>query len=186
MTRVLYLSNILQLVIDRLNQTALAQPQLVAQHHQPISHLPSQLGNQRDIEVTVQLSAQSLTDIAAVAEDFAMQTLEQFRHRFAVISIARRQAHIEQFAAFVNHQVQLEAKEPAHRSPPPGRQAREDFVRMNAAYMADSQAGRIDKADTGARAETLSQISTQRHQGRRHPLDEALVAESRWGTQSTI
>ena len=38
----------------------------------------------------------------------------EFENWTAIIDIARRQAEGEQFAAFIDHQVYLEAKEPAY------------------------------------------------------------------------
>jgi hypothetical protein len=46
--------------------------------------------------------------------------------------------------------------------------------------MTHMQRGGVDIADACAGAETLSQVSTQRQDSRRHPLNEALVTDQTW------
>ena len=44
--------------------------------------------------------------------------------------------------------------------------------------MADFKRGGVDKTDAATRPKTRAQIGTHRHQGSRHPFDEALIAHA--------
>jgi len=94
----------------------------------------------------------------------------------AVIGVSRGQGQVEQLASVVDHQMQLEAKEPTHRSLTPCRQVAKHAMLADAFVVTDLEAGRIDEADARTTPETSAQISTERNQRRGQPVDKALVA----------
>lgn len=52
-------------------------------------------------------------DLGFVAEQFADQVLGQLRHRRGVIDVAGRQCERDDLAFMIEHQMELEAEEPA-------------------------------------------------------------------------
>ena len=73
-------------------------------------------------------------DIPLVGEHLAKQLLQQFRHRGAVIGVARSQHDVEQLSPVIDHQMQFEAKEPIDRSFATSRSLRH-LMLQNAAVM---------------------------------------------------
>jgi len=109
------LRDVLQLVDDGFDNSALAEDQTVIEGHQSLFHVALEFGNELNACGLEQLFCQSLRDIAFAREHFAEQLLQQVWDRRAVIGVARSQDDVEQFASVVNHQMQLEAKEPIDR-----------------------------------------------------------------------
>ncbi len=62
-----------------------------------------------------QLCDEWLREIALVTEELAKQAVGQSGHRLAIIDVAGGEVHGQQFTVVVDHQMELEAKEPAHR-----------------------------------------------------------------------
>lgn len=56
----------------------------------------------------------------------------------------------EQFARIINHQIQFEAKTPAHRAFAASSNPLKDFVLIDAGIVADGDEGGIHKADPAA------------------------------------
>jgi hypothetical protein len=77
-----------------------------------------------------------------------------------------RQAQVQQFAAVVDDEVELEAEEPAHaRLAAPGAPC-EDPARVDATVVADLQRSRVHERDAGAAAFPRLQVAAQRDEGR--------------------
>lgn len=89
MPGMLDLRDIFQLINDRFDDGSLAQQDLIDQQHQAVLHVLAQLGDQLQVEIPPELLHQLLRDVAAIAKQFAMQTLGQGWHWFAVIAIPR-------------------------------------------------------------------------------------------------
>lgn len=106
-----------------------------------------------------------------------MEVFEQVVHGFAVVGIAGSNLDIEQFTLVINHQMELEAKEPIDRGFATSGQASKHLVASNPAVMAYLEAAAIDEADAGTGTKTVLQIHAQRQQGRRHPFYKAVVAD---------
>ena len=115
MARMLNLRDVLQLVDDGFDNGALARHQTVIQGHQSLFHVALELGNELNACGFEQLFCQFVRDITFVSKHLAKQLLQQFWDRGAVISVARSQNHVEQFASVINHQMQFEAKKPIDR-----------------------------------------------------------------------
>ena len=150
MTRVLNLRNILELVNNRFHNGALAQQEFVGEWHQLITHVALEFGDQLNAKGRQQVLKQRLGDVALIGEHFAEQLPDQLRHRFAVIDIAWREREVEQFAALIENQMQFEAKEPADRGFAACGQSCKNFVLLNTAVMANSEAGRVQKRNARA------------------------------------
>ena len=115
MARVLDLADVLELVVDGLDDRPLAQEQLVGHGQQAVAHVLAQLGDEVQTLARQELLGQRLGDVAPVAEELAEEAPDQAGNGAAVVDVARREAEGEQLAAVVDHQVQLEAVEPADR-----------------------------------------------------------------------
>src|SRR4051794_41640508 len=84
-----------------------------------------------------ELLEQLLTEIATIAEQLAPQRANELPHRTTVVHIARRERESQQFALLVDDQVQLKAIEPAQASFASSCESGKDFVRGNAAVVAE-------------------------------------------------
>ena len=60
-----------------------------------------------------ELLGQRLREVAAVAKELAEEATDQLGNRTAVIDVAGRQREGQEFTTVVDHQMQLEAVEPA-------------------------------------------------------------------------
>ena len=87
MPRVLDLTDVLQLVVDRLNQGSLVQQDLIKDRQQPIPHILAVPRDQLQTLLAEQ-SLQPLRGVATIPYEFAGESFRQFRYRFAVIDIA--------------------------------------------------------------------------------------------------
>src|SRR5579859_5028 len=177
MARVLDLADVLELVHDGLDECAFAQEQPVADVHQPVVHVLAQLGDEVEALRHQEVCGQVLRDVAPIAEELAEQSPDQARHWPAVVHIARREAEGEQFAAVVDHQMQLEAIEPADRGLAAGSVAGEGAVLVDARSLADRQRRRVNEADAGTGTELMVQVDDERHQHGRQQFHEAGVAD---------
>ena len=142
------LRDVLQLVGNRLDEGALAQHELVKQQQQAVLHVLAQAGDEMNV-LGQELVGERLGDVTLVAEQLAKEPSGQVGHRPAVIDIAGRQVESQQLAAIVDHQVQLEAKEPAYRGFASGGQPGKHFVPVNAPVVADRQRGGINEGFLG-------------------------------------
>jgi hypothetical protein len=73
-----------------------------------------------------------LREIALIAKEFAEQRFDQLRNGLAVIDIPWRERKSEDFAIFVDDQMELEPIEPTERTLTTRRQAGKDFVSVDA------------------------------------------------------
>lgn len=101
MTGVLDLALILENVIDRLNERALAQQDFVEQIHQLVLHVLFDFGDQLKT-VFPELLEQRLRNVPFVAKQFAGQGLGHLGDGSAVIDVARRQFHGEQLTPIID------------------------------------------------------------------------------------
>ncbi len=115
MARVLDLRDVLELVVNDFQNGTLTQQQLVGKQQQAVLHIGFELGDELEMVVVEQLLKQRLRQRAFVAKQLAPQIFDQLGDRGAVIDVACCQTTRQQFAAIIDHQMQLEAVEPAHR-----------------------------------------------------------------------
>src|SRR5262249_22176948 len=110
MSRVLNLANVLQLVIDRFAQGALAKEDLVEHWHELVFHVLPDLGAELHARLPA-LIEKLFRDGAAVAKECSPKSPRQARRRLPIIGITRSDPHCEQLAAVVDYQMDLEAGE---------------------------------------------------------------------------
>ena len=139
-------------------------------------HLFAQLGDEVKALGDQQLLGQGLGEIAFVAKEFAHQSCGQFGNGMPIIDVAWRQAKGQQLTLIIDHQVQLEAVEPADGGLATCGAAGKHPMLVDAGIVADGKRGGVDEADARATAQLCVQIGHQRHQQRGHQLDEALIA----------
>lgn len=128
MPRMLDLGNVLKLVNNCFNNRTFSGEQLISQAHQLILHVAFRLGEEGDVKVLKQLTCQLFRDVASVCKDFTKALFKQIANRLAVISITRCHSKVEQLTMLVDDEMQLEAKEPIHRSFTSGCQSSEHAV----------------------------------------------------------
>ena len=134
-----------------------------------VLHVGFDLGDQLDVKCLVEAFKVWLREMPFVTEELPDKLTDQLGKRFAVIHISRCQENIECFAAVVEYQVQLEAKEPTRGGFTPFSQPSKYLVRSNALVETDVQCGRVDKGNAHAITKTGSAgIDTQRNQGKRN------------------
>lgn len=175
-TGVLDLAHILELVVDRLDERSLAQQNLLLPIHELIGHVFPYMGDQFQA-TSIKFIEEVLADIAFVAKEFAPQIRRHCFDRRTVIDVAGREGEGQQFAAFVDDQVELEAEEPTHGGPADGSDAVEDAMAMGPFVGADFQWRRVDEADAGdVAAAVCHEIGKQRDRHVADALDKAVVA----------
>lgn len=176
MTRVLDLADVLELVHDRFDNRPFAQEKLITQRQQPVAHILAQLGDQPQSMLHEERFGQGLRDVAFVGEELAKEATDEAGQRGAVVGVAWRETKGQQFAAIVDHQMQFEAVEPAHRGLATTSVDLKDTMLVNARVMTDGQCGGVDEADAGALTQLGVQVDGQRREHPRQELDEAGVA----------
>src|SRR5215210_2373630 len=77
--------------------------------------------------------------------------------------------------AVVEDEVQLEAKEPAHRGLATLSKTGKDLVPVNAMIIADRQGGGVDVVEPGPGPQVAEEEEHQRHEGTFLPGDKVLV-----------
>lgn len=174
---VLDLADVLELVIDRFDDGALAQQELIAEIHEDIAHILAQLGDELDALCDEQVFDERLRNIAFVADEFAKEATDQGGNWLAIIDIARGQTDGQEFAPIIDDQVQFEAVEPADRGLATPRIDLEDPVGMDTSVVADGEWRRVNEADPRTRPILGMQIGHQRHDDARQQFDQAWIAE---------
>jgi hypothetical protein len=92
----------------------------------------------------------------------------------------------EQGSLVVDHKVQLEAVEPIYAAATAWREARQDFVVLKAAVVADRPGQAIDEGNALALPQARPQVSGQGHQDRRQTFDQTLLAEQVWKLRAPV
>ena len=161
---VLDLLDVLELIVDGFDDGTLAQQQLVGQGHEFVAHVLADCGDQLQAPIPQHLE-ELLGDVASIPHELAGQALSQLRDRAAIVDVARGDLEGQEFALVVDHQMELEAVEPAHGGFAAPGDLLEDVVTVDAAIVADHQRGRVDEGDPGVLAPAGVQVDAHRHQG---------------------
>ena len=159
----LQVETVFQLVIDRLDNAALAEHQLVKRINELFFHAFFQGGDELNA-LGGKLFGQVLGDVAPVAKQLAEQPLDQLGDRLAVVGVAWRDAERHNAAPVVDHKVQLEAVEPARGGLAPTCFPRESPVPWDADVLAHAQRSRVDEGDALGGVAATGHERGQRHQ----------------------
>lgn len=149
MARMFDLADVLELIIDGLDQRAFSQQKLIQNRHQFVFHILLQLGDELHA-LLVEKIEQGLRNIAAISEQFAKQSLAQFRNWFAIVHVARGDDRAEQFATVVDDQMYFEAVEPADAGLASLGDSAKDLVGVDSAVVTNRDAGRINEGNAAA------------------------------------
>src|SRR5262245_3088050 len=103
MPRMFQLANVFELVVDGLNQSALAEQNFIQEREQAGLHLFFEFGDEWD-SLIPKLSDEGLGDVAALPHQLAKQAASKFRHGRAVIDVARSEHNGPKLPAVVNDQ----------------------------------------------------------------------------------
>lgn len=149
----LNLCHVLQLVVDGLNQSPLAQKDSVRYCHDLALHIALKFGYQLNA-VHEEFGEEVLADISLVSDQFAENLFDEgfVTQGLAVIGIARREHEIQEVALLVADEMQLEAVEPSHRALAALGKSFEHLVDMDSLIPADTQGCAVHEADARAAA----------------------------------
>src|SRR5574344_342132 len=150
----LYLTDILQLVIHRLNNRTLPEHEFVIEVHQRVLHVPFDFRNQMYV-VTEKHLKEILADVSSVGKEFPEEFFRESAvlQRCPVIHVARRELPLYDFPLVVDDQMQLESVEPAHSTLSLGCPALHRLVHVHPLDVARHQRSRVNNGD----ARTLAQ-----------------------------
>lgn len=149
MSGMLDLTNVLQLIVDRLDQKPLAKKNLVPLEHQRVFHVLARLCHQM-YAVNEELLEQALTDVSFVCEDLAEYLFVKSLvfQRLPVVNIGRSQHEFKNLAPVVYDQMELKPEDPAHRRAPFGGYRSECSVPVLTLGVAHADGRRVDERDT--------------------------------------
>ncbi len=162
-TGVLDLADVLELIVDGLDERALAQQKLVGEVHEHTTHILAQFGDEAQALREEELLGEWLRDLALVAKELAKETADQAGHWTPIIGVARGEAEGQQLATIVDDEMELEAVEPAHRGLGASRVDPKDAMLLDARRVADDERGRVDEANPGTRAPLRVQVDRERY-----------------------
>ena len=108
------LGNVFQLIVDRFDQRTLSQQDFVHQRHQRVFHVASQ--GRDEVNASLPKGVKQVgRNVTFVAKKFSEHFACQMRHRLVIIGVARRQLDCQQFAAFIDDEMEFETEKPTHR-----------------------------------------------------------------------
>lgn len=136
----LYLRDVLQPVVDSLNDSPLAQQNLVLRAHEHVPHVVAHSCDEL-YSVNEEHLEKCLADISPVSAELALDIpdVALVPERVAVVGVARSNHEVEYLSAVIDDQVQLEAVELSHGGLSFLGQTRESTVRVRALDVAHSQ-----------------------------------------------
>src|SRR3954447_19741247 len=125
-----------------LDDEALAQHDLVTQQHQMVAHVAPDAGDQVQAALP-EFGEHRAADIALVGIELAPQVLGDLVEHGAVGGVAGGDLQRHDLALVVDHEVQLEAIEPAHGGLAAGGQAVEHPMAVDAAVVAETLSAQV-------------------------------------------
>ena len=140
MACVFQLANVLELIIDGLDQGALAEQNFIPEREQARVHLFFEFGDEL-YPLSPELRAEGLGDVATIPNQLAEQAASKFRHGLAVIDVARSEPDGQEIPTVVNDQMDFEAIDPARAGDPALGYVLENPVGFNAQVVADLEWG---------------------------------------------
>ena len=173
------LRHILEHVIQRFDDAALAQHDLVVQGHQPVLHVAPDTVHQMH-PIVPQLLKKALGDISLVGVEFTEKTVSQRLDDVlvAVVHIGPGQHEVQYLALLVAHEMQLEADVPSHRAFAFRRYVLEYFHAVLPLVVDHRDAGAVNEPDARALPEADKvQEHDHRHETARLQLYKAVIRD---------
>ncbi len=151
MSRMLYLCNVLQFIIDCFNQCSFSRQNLIGYTHQRVPHTVFNLSDKL-YTVKKKVFKQSLSDISLIRTEFSLNVFQEITlfQRFPIIYIPGSKHEIQYFSFVIDYQMQLESEEPSHGAFAPLGNSLESLVNEYTLVTAYTQRGGIHEADAGA------------------------------------
>ena len=120
MSRMFYVADILEFVIDGLDERPFSEQYLVVQVHKRVLHVLHVLPDLRDKVYVVNKKSieKVLAYVAPVRKQLSKRFLSEVLvfQRFAVVRVSRCERPLYNLSAVVDDDVQSESEEPAHRA----------------------------------------------------------------------
>lgn len=176
------LCHILEHIVQRLDDAALAQHDLVVDGHEPVLHVGLDASHQMH-PIIPQLLEQTLGDIALVGVEFAEKTVRQRLDDvlIAVIHIGPGQHEVQYLPPLVAHKVQFETDVPAHRALALLGDVLEHLHAVLPLVVDYRDARTVDEGDARALAEaTQVQKHHHRHEAARLKFDKTVIRDRIW------
>jgi hypothetical protein len=136
--RLLNVTDIFQLIMNGLNQGALAQEPCVPQTHHAIFHVLAEFGEQCE-PLAQEEVMQGLRNVASIPTELPTPPGRESRDRAAIVDMAWRHPQGQQFTLVIDDERQFEAVEPPPRGLPSRGYALKDCVGGNPVVVTDSQ-----------------------------------------------
>ncbi len=175
--RMLDMQQVLELVKHGFHQGPAPKDDLFVQQEQAIGHGALEMGDQADAPGLQQLAGQRLRQVPFIAKQAAPEPFRQLGHRTAVIEVPGRRLAGQQFAVVVDHELQLEATEPAQRGFTALGQVTKHAMLANTAFVADRQRGGVHERAPATGAQAGLEIGAEGPKGARDEFHKALVAD---------
>jgi predicted transcriptional regulator len=106
-TRMLDLTDILEVINDGLDQGPFAQEQLVGEMEQLIAHVLAQLGDQLEALIGEEALGEELRNVALVGKELTKEPADQMWNWRAVVEIAWGEAEGEQLPTVIDDQMEF-------------------------------------------------------------------------------
>ena len=133
---------------EGLDDEALAQQELVQQGHEVVLHVAANAGNQVEAALP-ELVHHLLGDVALIAKHLALESSSQCCQGVTVMDVSSRDPYCHDLALVIDHQMELEPKEPTHGTATPLGHSSEHLVVSTPCVMTDGQLGAIYNANYG-------------------------------------
>lgn len=146
MSRVFYLSDVLQFVIYGFNECSFSQAYLIRDAHERILHIVLHFGYQL-YAIYEKVFEQSLAYIPFVSKELAFYIFQQHAilQGLSVIDVPCCEHEIQYFSFIIDNQMQLKPEESSHRTFPSACKSLKGLMHMDALVTAYSQWGTVDK-----------------------------------------
>ena len=116
MASMLNLRDVFELIDHAFDDGPFTQQQFVDPRQQAVFHVFLEFGDELHTKRLQELVKEWLRDITAICDQLPKQAFTECGNWFSVIDIARCDLASQEFSTIIDHQMQLEAVKPAHRT----------------------------------------------------------------------
>ncbi len=173
-----YLELHFELPDHRFDKAPPLQQLIIDLAHHPRFHVSSHWRQQLHPLLT-QCFGEVLADEALVSHHLSAQSLEQPLGPFDLVLVARSHPKPQQLATMIDHEVELEPEEEAHRGPAFACHAPKHAVSRGALNPANLERGCINEGDAGAVSKQGVEQPPKLAKCAWHQLEEAVVGDKR-------
>ena len=154
MSGMLNMTDVFELIVDRLNDRPLSEHNLVVKVHERVLHVLPDFGDQVYV-IHEQAFEEILTDIPPVGKELSEEALRELLvfQRFPVIAVPGRELPLDDLALVIDDQMKFESVEPTHRAFPFLDPTFHSLVHVHPLYMTGHQGSGVYNGDARAFAQ---------------------------------